>query len=71
MDRIVQSKQTHWALENTPDALAAAIVDTTEAGAHDDSRELSARVAGRYSWEQVFTPLFDLYREVIHNYRRP
>ena len=28
-------------------------------------------VAARYSWERVFTRLFDLYREVIDDYRRP
>ncbi len=71
MDRIVQSAQTFWARQNTPAALAAAIVDTANAGAHHDSSALSARVAAQYSWEQVFTRLFDLYREVIHNYRRP
>ena len=71
MDRIVQSAQTFWARQNTPAALAAAIVDTTSAGAHDDPSALSARVAAQYSWEHVFTRLFDLYRGVIHNYRRP
>jgi hypothetical protein len=28
-------------------------------------------IAARYSWDEVFARLFDVYREVIHNYRRP
>ena len=71
MDRIVQGTQAHWARENSPAALAAAIVDTTGAGARDDPSQMHALIAAQYSWSQVFTRLFDLYREIIHNYRRP
>jgi alpha-1,6-mannosyltransferase len=70
MDRIIHSSQTLWASENTPAALATAIADATAAGLKGDPSALHARVASQYSWEQVFTKLFDLYREVIAQYRR-
>ncbi len=70
MDRIVQTPQTHWARENTPAALAAAILETTEANIHHDPARMSARISAQYSWERVFARLFALYREVIANYRR-
>ena len=31
--------------------------------------ELSRRIAARYSWTEVFHRLFDLYREVVADYR--
>ena len=65
MDRIVQTPQTHWARENTPAALAAAILETVEANARPDPAKLSARISADYSWERVFSRLFALYREVI------
>ncbi|MEO7318879.1 MAG: glycosyltransferase [Chthoniobacteraceae bacterium] len=70
MDRIVQNPQTHWARENTPAALAAAILETIGANAQHDPAQMSARISAQYSWERVFTRLFALYREVIASYRR-
>ena len=70
MDRIVQSSQTHWARENTPAALAAAILETTGANVHHDPARMSARVSAQYSWERVFARLFALYPEVIAAYRQ-
>lgn len=70
MDRIIHNDQTLWARENTPSALAAAIADTAAAGLKADPTALHARVAAQYSWEQVFTRLFALYREVVAGYRR-
>ena len=70
MDRIVQSPQTHWARENTPGALAAAILATTGANAHHDLAQMSAHISAQYSWERVFKRLFALYAEVIAGYRR-
>jgi alpha-1,6-mannosyltransferase len=71
MDRIIQNDQTLWARENTPHALAEAIVDTARAGLKADPHALHGRVAAQYSWHQIFTRLFDLYHEVVVNYRRP
>ena len=70
MDRIVQSPQTFWARENTPAALAAAILATTEASAHHDSELMSARISSQYSWQRVFARLFALYRKVIADHQR-
>jgi alpha-1,6-mannosyltransferase len=69
MDRIIHSDQTLWARENSPEALATAISEFSRADLASIGARASAIVASRYSWTQVFTRLFDLYREVIHNYR--
>ena len=71
MDRIIHNDQTLWARENSAEALAEAIVQTTRAGLKTDPRVLHERVAAQYSWHQVFTRLFDLYRDVVVKYRRP
>jgi alpha-1,6-mannosyltransferase len=69
MDRIIHNDQTLWARENSAEALAEAIRETAAAGLKTDSAALHARVAAQYSWEQVFTRLFGVYREVIANFR--
>ena len=71
MDRIVHSDQTAWAEANTPRALAESILATAESGSLHDPEQLHARIAAQYAWCEVFARLFDVYREVIHNYRRP
>jgi alpha-1,6-mannosyltransferase len=68
MDRIVHSDQTLWARENTADALAVAVEETSREDLSKTGARASRRVAAQYSWEQVFTRMFDLYREVVHNY---
>lgn len=65
MDRIIQSDLAQWAHSNTPEALAAAIVGFQQT----DAAHLHQRIAARYSWTQVFDGLFDLYREVIREFR--
>jgi alpha-1,6-mannosyltransferase len=71
MDRIIHSDQTLWARENTPGALAAAIEETSRQDTTLSGAGASRAVSALYSWEQVFTRLFDLYREVVHTYRLP
>ena len=71
MDRIVRSGQTRWARENTTAALARAIEEMSGEKARGNSNRLHAEIAAQFSWDGVFARLFDLYREVIHNYRRP
>jgi alpha-1,6-mannosyltransferase len=71
MDRIVHSNQIFWADANTPKALADAILGAAARLPFHDSEELHASIAARYSWDEVFARLFDVYREVIHNYQRP
>ena len=68
MDRIIHSDQTLWAQENSPPALAAAIEEMSREDLPRTGARASRRVVARYSWEQVFTRMFDLYREVIQNY---
>ena len=68
MDRIIHSDQTLWARENSPEALAAAIEETSRADLKSSGERVSRLVSAQYSWTQVFTGLFDLYREVIQNY---
>jgi alpha-1,6-mannosyltransferase len=70
MDRIIFHEQESWARENTPEALADAIEESS-------AKKLSmlggaaAAVAGHfYSWPRVFEQLFCIYREVCANYRR-
>jgi alpha-1,6-mannosyltransferase len=70
MDRIIFSNQGHWAAENTPASLAAAI----EAKFSEDLREagLQASIAARehYSWKIVFERIFSLYEEVISGFTK-
>lgn len=71
MDRLIHTDQAVWADENTPASLAAAILAHADDDFLHDPAALHARVAAQYSWEQVFVRLFDMYREVVANYRRP
>lgn len=69
MDRIIHSDQTHWAAENTPEALAAAILGASRLDLATIGTAVSRRVASLYSWQKVFANLFAIYRDVICNYR--
>lgn len=69
MDRIIHSDQTHWAAENTPTALASAILGASKLDLATIGIAVSRRVTRQYSWEKVFENLFAIYREVICNYR--
>ncbi len=71
MDRIVRCGQMHWARENTAAALARAIEEMSGEKERGNPARLHAEIAAQFSWDGVFSRLFDLYREVIHNYRRP
>lgn len=69
MDRIIHGDQALWAPENSPAALARAIEETSRENLKANGTRASRAVAALYSWEQVFTRLFELYRKVIHGYR--
>lgn len=71
MDRLIHTDQAVWADENTSTSLAAAILAHAREDFLHDPAALHRRVAAQYSWQQVFTRLFDLYAEVVANYRRP
>jgi alpha-1,6-mannosyltransferase len=70
MDRIIHSDQALWAPENSPEALAAAIDETSREGGKSSGDRLSQLVSAQYSWKRVFSGLFDVYREVIQNYSK-
>lgn len=70
MDRIIHSDQTLWARENSAVALAAAVEETSGQDLKRSGECVSRLVSAQYSWEQVFTRMFDLYREVIRNHPR-
>jgi alpha-1,6-mannosyltransferase len=65
MDRIIFSGSEHWASENSPKALAAAIRSRARAGLEEAGRVAAEQVAARYSWDRVFGRLLSVYQEVI------
>jgi alpha-1,6-mannosyltransferase len=67
MDRIIYGGQEHWAEENTAPALAEAVLSSL--GRQMDASSLASEIATRYAWRRVFDGLFDVYREVIAEYR--
>jgi alpha-1,6-mannosyltransferase len=61
MDRIILSDQTHWAEENSPESLAAAILESKKLDLMQIGEAASQQVAKRYSWRRVFRQMFDIY----------
>jgi alpha-1,6-mannosyltransferase len=68
MDRIIHSDQTLWAGENSAAALASAIEETSRQDLKRSGERVSRLVSAQYSWNQVFSRMFALYREVVANY---
>lgn len=68
MDRIIFTDQKQWATENSPAALAEAIERkfTQDLPAAGSAASIEARE--RYSWNSVFTRLFQIYTEVVNRY---
>lgn len=64
MDRIIFTDQSHWAAENTPDALAEAIQAMAKRDLTADGASAAARVRQFYTWDRVFGRLFAVYAEV-------
>jgi len=71
MDRIIFTDQSHWADENTPESLAAAIERVCQGDLRCMGLIASDAVRSRYSWEHVFGRLFEIYREAIADYKEP
>lgn len=69
MDRIIFTNQRHWAVENTPAALAEAIRSVAARNRAAEGASASAAVRERYGWQQIFDRLFSVYREVIEAYK--
>ncbi len=68
MDRIIFSNQSHWARENTPEALADAIAAEAETDLQAVGAAASRTVRERYSWHTIFARLFSIYRQAIAEY---
>jgi alpha-1,6-mannosyltransferase len=64
MDRIIFADQSHWTSENSALSLASAIAATATTDLERAGIEASRRVAKRYSWEHVFTRMFDIYSKI-------
>ena len=69
MDRIIFSDQQHWAKENTPASLAAAIARACRSDLRAEGQAASETVRARYSWNLVFERLFGIYRDAITAYK--
>jgi alpha-1,6-mannosyltransferase len=64
MDRIIFTDQKHWAVENSPASLGAAILRASTRDLDAIGNALARHVADRYSWKLVFDRIFGVYREV-------
>jgi alpha-1,6-mannosyltransferase len=64
MDRIIFADQSNWTSENSASSLASAIAATAKTDLERAGIEASRRVAKRYSWEHVFTRMFDFYSTI-------
>ena len=69
MDRIVCHDQSFWAPLNTPEALACAVARAFEYDLPTMGAAAHQQVANRFAWPEVLARLFDLYREVIQDWR--
>jgi alpha-1,6-mannosyltransferase len=64
MDRIIFADQSHWAMENSAESLAAAVLTMSETDLQKGGLEASRRVTRRYSWQKVFERMFDIYGQL-------
>ena len=69
LDRVICHEQESWARENTPEALADAIEDSSAKELSILGDAAARRARELYSWPRVFDKLFCIYREVCANYR--
>jgi alpha-1,6-mannosyltransferase len=70
MDRIIFHEQDSWARENSPEALADAIVQLSTKKLAMLGKGASRAAEQLHSWPRVFAQLFCIYREVCARYRR-
>ncbi len=64
MDRIIFADQSHWAKENSPESLAAAIWSMSQTNLQAAGNEASRKVVQRYSWRKVFERMFEIYQKI-------
>jgi alpha-1,6-mannosyltransferase len=70
MDNVICHDQESWALENSADALADAIEESSHRKLSVMGRNAARAVRNVYSWPRVFDELFCIYRELRSEYRR-
>jgi alpha-1,6-mannosyltransferase len=64
MDRIIFADQSHWANENSPESLVAAIRTMSSTDLEAAGNEANRRVVQRYSWRKVFDRMFEIYQKI-------
>jgi alpha-1,6-mannosyltransferase len=69
LDGIILHDQEGWALENDPEALAAAIEQFSGRDLGALGQTAAKNAAENYGWPAVFDRVFCIYREVCANYR--
>ena len=69
MDRIIFHEQESWARENTPEALADAIEQSSMKKLSMLGGDASRVAEELHSWPRVFEQLFCIYREVCADYK--
>jgi alpha-1,6-mannosyltransferase len=69
MDRIILHEQGWWARENTKEALADAVEESSEKKLSTLGDYAAQAASELYSWPRVFGQLFCIYRDVCANYR--
>lgn len=70
MDRIIFSNQLHWAAQNTPASLAAAIRSMFDQDLRRVGLQASQTARQQYSWKSVFERIFGVYEDVIAKFER-
>ncbi len=70
MDRIICHDQKSWAQENSPEALAEAVENSSAKKLSALGKAAAGATERLYGWPRVFEELFCIYREVRANYRR-
>jgi alpha-1,6-mannosyltransferase len=70
MDNVICHDQESWAVENSPDALANAIEESSDRKLSVLGRNAARIARSRYSWTRVFDELFCIYGELRSKYRR-
>jgi alpha-1,6-mannosyltransferase len=70
MDRIIFHEQESWARENSAEALADAIEESSTKKLSKLGKNAARAAGNAHSWPRVFEQLFCIYREVCANYRR-
>ena len=68
MDRIIFSDQSHWAAENSPAALAAAVARLARRDPSSEGQAISRQVHSKFSWDAVFGRQFALYDEIVDGF---